>query len=117
MHTFISPQHFLHILDLPHDVVHMVFSNLDFTRKVTSGLVCKQWDQLLKDGTGASRHWVVDFDVNAIVSNAIRKDVGNAANNVNNIIKRYVACAPLLIQRSVNLPCYCQTAILHYLVG
>jgi hypothetical protein len=78
----------LHVSDLPHDLVHNIFSKLDFNDKISSGLVCKQWDQLLKAGTFASRHWVVDYDVNTVVSRAARPNVWATGDQFNIIIGR-----------------------------
>ncbi len=51
---------------LPDDVIHVIFSKLDFRDNITAGLVCKQWDQLLKSVTAAGKHWVVDYNVDAV---------------------------------------------------
>jgi hypothetical protein len=53
---------------LPHDVMHNIFSKLKFEDKISSGLVCKQWDHLLKAGAAAGRHWVVCYNLNRAVS-------------------------------------------------
>jgi hypothetical protein len=77
---------------LPDDLVRKIFSKLDFADKIHAGLVCKQWDRLLKTGTAAARHWVVDYNVDPIVASA-----ACTSNNVNGpvawkfaIIKRCV---------------------------
>jgi hypothetical protein len=52
---------------LPDDLLHVIFSKLHFRDKVIAGHVCKHWDQLLKSGTAAARHWVVSYDLDAII--------------------------------------------------
>jgi hypothetical protein len=46
--------------------MHNIFSKLGFSDKISAGLVCNHWDRLLKTGTAASRHWVVDYNVDTI---------------------------------------------------
>jgi hypothetical protein len=55
-------------LDLPHDLMHIIFSNLDFDDKVNAGQVSKLWDQLLRANAPAARHWDVYYDLDAIAS-------------------------------------------------
>jgi hypothetical protein len=57
-----------HIAALPDELMHIVFSKLDFHDKIYAGLACKQWDQLLKDGTAAARHWDIEYEVERIVA-------------------------------------------------
>jgi hypothetical protein len=56
------------VLVVPDDVMHMIFSDLDTRVKVNAGLVCKQWDQLLKVRPAAGRHWIIDFNINSVVA-------------------------------------------------
>jgi hypothetical protein len=78
--------------ELPHDVVHIIFSKLEFLDKIAAGLVCKRWDQLLKAGSTSGRHWFVMYDVNAIVRRAaLRATVQDSADMSSyNIIERCV---------------------------
>jgi hypothetical protein len=55
---------------LPDDVLHLIFSKLEFRAKISCGLVCTQWDQLLKAGGGAGKHWVVAYDVDSLALRA-----------------------------------------------
>jgi hypothetical protein len=57
-----------HIAALPDELMHIIFYELDFKSKICAGLACKQWDQLLKDGTAAARHWDIDYKVARIVA-------------------------------------------------
>jgi hypothetical protein len=63
-----SAKRMRHLENLPDDLMHVIFYRLDFRDKVSAGLVCKHWDQLLKIGSAAGRHWVVDYNVNRLVS-------------------------------------------------
>lgn len=63
-----SPGRILNILGLPDDVMDITFSKLEFKDKICVGLVCKQWDELLKAGTGALRHWAVYYNLDRCVS-------------------------------------------------
>jgi hypothetical protein len=56
---------------LPHDVMNIIFSKLEFRDKIKAGQVSRHWDQLLKTGPAAARHWVVDYDMDAILSRAL----------------------------------------------
>jgi hypothetical protein len=53
---------------LPDDLMHIIFSKLTFTDKIYAGSVCKDWDQLLKAGTPATRHWVIKYNLDTILS-------------------------------------------------
>jgi hypothetical protein len=57
-----------HIETFPDDLMHVIFAKLEFRDKVNASQVCKQWDELLKAGTANARHWVVDYNVDTIVS-------------------------------------------------
>jgi hypothetical protein len=63
-----SAKRLKHLSDLPNDLMHVIFSKLEFLDKVTAGLVCKHWYHLLRAGTTAAKHWVVDYDVDNMVS-------------------------------------------------
>lgn len=52
-----------HIATLPDDLMLIVFQRLKFRDKICAGMVCKQWDRLLKDGS-ANRHCDVVYDFN-----------------------------------------------------
>ncbi len=77
---------------LPHDVLHIIFSKLEFHDKVSCGLVCKQWDALLKIGTATARHWIVDYNVNTILSKTAfaTRSKQPFAEKVSPFILRYV---------------------------
>jgi hypothetical protein len=62
-----------HIATFPDDLMHVIFSRLEFKDKINAGQVCKQWDQLLKAGTDDARHWIVDYDVDTLVSSTAFK--------------------------------------------
>jgi hypothetical protein len=55
-------------VNLPDDLMHVILSSLDFRDKINAGVVCKQWDRVLKAGSGTARHWVIHFSVNSLVS-------------------------------------------------
>jgi hypothetical protein len=65
-----SRKHIRHIANLPDDLMHIVFGMLEFRDKINASGVCKQWDQLLKAGTDNARHWVVNYNVDTIVSSS-----------------------------------------------
>jgi hypothetical protein len=46
------------VIVLPDDIMHIVFSRLEFRDRVNVGAACKQWEQLLQAGTDVARHWV-----------------------------------------------------------
>jgi hypothetical protein len=56
-----------HIATFPDDLMHVIFSRLEFKDKINAGQVCKQWDRLLKADTDDARHWVVDYNVDTHV--------------------------------------------------
>jgi hypothetical protein len=53
---------------LPDEVLHIILLKLDFSHKIHAGKVCTKWDQLLKDGTASTRHWVVDYNVDTTLA-------------------------------------------------
>jgi hypothetical protein len=67
MDGFGSSKRARHIAAFPDELMHIIFSKVEFQDKIRAGLVCKQWDQLLKSGTPAARHWEIDFTVKRIV--------------------------------------------------
>jgi hypothetical protein len=67
MDRFYSPEDCAHILELPIDVMHIIFSKLDFLEKVFAALTCKPWDLILKAGWGNAAHWEVDYNLDQIV--------------------------------------------------
>jgi hypothetical protein len=56
------------ITTFPDDLMHVIFSKLEFRDKINASQVCKLWDQLLKASTDDARHWVVDYNVDTLVS-------------------------------------------------
>jgi hypothetical protein len=58
-----SPKRVPYFPLLPDDLMYVIFFKLDFRDKVNAGLVCKQWDQLLKAGTAPAKHWEVEYRV------------------------------------------------------
>jgi hypothetical protein len=103
MGRYASRKRVRHCPVLPNDLMHNIFSKLDFKDKISAGLVCKQWDRLLKTGTAAARHWVVDYNVDPIVAST-----ACTSNNVNGpvawkfaVIKRCVdSFVPLSTRKS-----------------
>lgn len=75
MHVSKVPKQELSMVNLPEDLLHMIFSNLGFRDKVSAGMVCKEWEKVLQDGTVATRHWEVDYSV----SDAARKTVSSTS--------------------------------------
>jgi hypothetical protein len=63
-----SRKHFRHIATLPDDLMHHIFSRLEFRDKVNASQTCKEWDQLLKAGIENARHWVVNYNIDTTVS-------------------------------------------------
>jgi hypothetical protein len=104
MQKLASSHRFPRVLDLPHDLTHNIFSKLGFNGKINSGLVCKQWDQLLKAGTDAFRHWVVDYDVNTVVFKAARPNAWAVANQLDIIIKRWGTSLPFVMGERYMFP-------------
>jgi hypothetical protein len=64
MGRFVSRKRTPHTPTLPNDVLHIIFSSLEFIDKINSGLVCKQWEQVLREDT----LWVVEYNVDTLVS-------------------------------------------------
>ncbi len=66
----------LHIAAFPEELLHIIFSKLDLKDKLNAGLVCKEWDKLLKSCTGAARHWDIKYSVKRTLAstNANKKD-------------------------------------------
>jgi hypothetical protein len=77
---------------LPDDVLHIIFHKLEFQEKINCGLVCKQWGTLLKSGTAAARHWVVDYNVNTILAKTayVTRSNRQSAEKGNSFISRCV---------------------------
>jgi hypothetical protein len=77
---------------LPNDVLRIIFADLSFMDKINSGLVCKQWDQVLRGGTPDARHWVVDFNVDRAVRNTAptTEDTNSLLQQPSGTIVRYV---------------------------
>jgi hypothetical protein len=63
----------LNVLFLPDDLLHIIFAKLKFKDKVSAGLVCKQWEQLLQADNPAARHWVVNYNVDKVVASKAYK--------------------------------------------
>lgn len=53
---------------LPDDILHLIFSNLDFGDKVTAGLVCTRWDKVLRGKLSGKPHWDVWYNLDSICS-------------------------------------------------
>ncbi len=70
MKRFVSSERIVSILRLPHEVLQIIFSKVEFEDKVRAGLVCTDWDQLLKDGTAGAKHWDVQYHVETVVKKA-----------------------------------------------
>jgi hypothetical protein len=68
MGTSNTPAHLGHMSVLPDDLLRIILWKLCLSEKITAGLVCKHWDQVLKSGTAASRHWVLDYNIDIILS-------------------------------------------------
>jgi hypothetical protein len=75
--------------------MHIIFSKLDFKDKIKAGLACKQWDQLLKAGTPAARHWDIDYSVKRIEPNpgVTKKFRRIASDHPSASVARYALCA------------------------
>jgi hypothetical protein len=58
----------LHIAAFPDELKHIIFSKLEFKEKLNAGLVCKEWDNLLRTCTGAARHWDIKYLVKRTVA-------------------------------------------------
>jgi hypothetical protein len=52
---------------LPDEVLRIIFADLGILYKVNVGLLCMQWDEVLRAGTPDTRHWVVDCNVDHAV--------------------------------------------------
>jgi hypothetical protein len=63
-----SAKRIRHIATFPDELMHVIFSKLEFKDRITSGFVCKQWEKMLKAGKDTPRHWVVDYNVDSCVS-------------------------------------------------
>jgi hypothetical protein len=79
-----------HILELPYDVMHLIFTKLEFLDKINAGMTCKLWDQLLKASLGDARHWDVDYDVDLFLpSTALTTtDGGHSEDKSDTVIRR-----------------------------
>jgi hypothetical protein len=67
----------------------MILSNLEFEDKVRAGLVCKDWDQLLKARTVGAKHWDVEYNVDRVVKKAVfTTDEGIVIEQVSAMIVR-----------------------------
>jgi hypothetical protein len=64
-----SAKRMRHIAGFPDELMHIIFSKLDFRDKIKAGMAWKQWDQLLKAGTPAARHWDINYNVERIEPN------------------------------------------------
>lgn len=87
----------LHILEMPQDLQYRIISKLPFKSKLNAGLVCKHWDLLLRAGTPTERHWVVELNVNALVSRFPL--FSREKRKLTRIILRYVAALKLSLQK------------------
>jgi hypothetical protein len=94
-----SPESTLSILKMPDDVMRLVFSKLNFLEKLNAGLTCEQWEHLLSSGTAATRHWIVNYNVDSIVScKAITaRDQERSMEDPTMVIGRYVTLFTVLM--------------------
>jgi hypothetical protein len=92
------------VIVLPDDIMHIVLSRLEFRDKVNAGAVCKHWEQLLQSGTAVSRHWVVDYNIDRVVSSEAltARDQGHATNGPTNAIGRCVNMLNSLITQGLS---------------
>lgn len=51
------PKRLRHTALLPQELMHLIFEKLEMKDILNAGLVCKEWDQLLRAGTADARHW------------------------------------------------------------
>jgi hypothetical protein len=87
-----SPKRVPPAFALPDDLIHVIFSKLDFPEKVIAGIVCKKWEQLLKTGRAAGKHWVVEYSLDKIVWNtesAVRYMIPKVEEIEMTFIERY----------------------------
>jgi hypothetical protein len=77
------------------DVLHVIFCKLGFRDKINAGLVCKDWDKLLKAGTSTSRHWDVSYNFDKIVSSNAWAIRGLAPERLIDGVGRYVSGSTL----------------------
>ncbi len=85
---------------LPHDLLRIIFSKLDFHDKIRSGLVCKQWGDFLKTGTLPAKHWDVHYDVDKVVSSTNFAESEVIRGQITDGIGRYATLLALSHRRS-----------------
>lgn len=68
-----SPKRLRDTAILPHELMHVIFGKLHLKDKLSAGLVCKHWDQLLKAGTADARHFHVEYNLDTLYSSTACK--------------------------------------------
>ncbi len=95
----------------------MVISNkLEFTDKISAGLVGKSLDQLLKDGTAATRHWVFDYNVETILARPAYAGTDNGhipEKSISDIVRYAPGLGSLLKDKKVRTS-LCSTLQLNF---
>jgi hypothetical protein len=98
-----------YIIVLPDDLMHIIFAKLDMRDKVNAGMVCKQWDQVLRASTPAGRHWVINFNANRAAraaSGTLDKD--SSAHHSSVAIGRYGSVPSVSYARIAGLSFKCE---------
>jgi hypothetical protein len=107
------PKRLRHLSSLPSDLFYIIFSKLECIDKINAGMVCKQWDQLLRSGTPSSTHWVVNYNVGNLVSNLqyLTTPEEPTVDQLTIDFGRYVTVATLLhIKKWALWTMYCKMA-------
>jgi hypothetical protein len=63
-----STKGFNYTARLPEEILHMIFSKLNTREIINAGMVCGEWDKLVKAGTPATRHWVTPHNLDNTLS-------------------------------------------------
>lgn len=53
---------------LPDEIMHVIFNQLELNDKINAGIVCRHWEQLLRAGSLAAEHWIVDYNDDVMAS-------------------------------------------------
>ncbi len=96
MSTSGSTKRTRHVTSFPNDLMHIIFSKLEMTKdKLNAGLACKEWDQLLKAGTPAARHWDIHYAVKRTVptTDPEKKYKNFAPDHPSASVERFAHCA------------------------
>jgi hypothetical protein len=112
-----SRKRILHVPLLPDELLHTIFSKLDFRDKVIAGQVCKHWDQLLKAGTVAARHWVVEYNFESILDSreleTTKKGPTTPQEQLTSLQRCVTALKSFLIARSAMTPVNAEMTCAH----